>query len=173
MWPHEQPSIYIDSGSLISEVSRMLTHLLTDDLVVETQIAGGGSADLSSSICARKGKKAEWPWDPSFYILNIMVKYILKLTITQVVMQLLQKSSPYLLDPYFEHWGLLLTDKDTDVWVTQVRTVDLFVSASRIYVRKGLIDLQGPHPFVVHTVGGDAPLLAEGPKANGPIWTAW
>lgn len=31
-------------------VPRMLTHLLTDDLVVETQIAGGGSADLSSSI---------------------------------------------------------------------------------------------------------------------------
>lgn len=37
----------------------MLTHLLTDDLVVETQIAGGGSADLSSSICAGKSKKAE------------------------------------------------------------------------------------------------------------------
>lgn len=35
---------------MISEVSRMLTHLLTDDLVVETQIAGGGSADRSSSI---------------------------------------------------------------------------------------------------------------------------
>lgn len=41
---------YADSGTVISEVSRMLTHLLTDDLVVETQIAGGGSADLSSSI---------------------------------------------------------------------------------------------------------------------------
>lgn len=37
------------SGDL-SEVSRVLTHLFTDDLVVETQIAGGGSADLSSSI---------------------------------------------------------------------------------------------------------------------------
>lgn len=37
-------------GTVISKVSRMLTHLLTDDLVVETQIAGGGSADLSSSI---------------------------------------------------------------------------------------------------------------------------
>lgn len=36
----------------VSEVSRVLTHLLTDDLVVETQIAGGGSADLSSSIWA-------------------------------------------------------------------------------------------------------------------------
>lgn len=34
----------------LAEVSRVLTHLLTDDLVVETQIAGGGSADLSSSI---------------------------------------------------------------------------------------------------------------------------
>lgn len=39
----------------------MLTHLLTDDLVVETQIAGGGSADLSSSICARKGKRLNDP----------------------------------------------------------------------------------------------------------------
>lgn len=38
----------------LSEVSRMLTHLLTDDLVVETQIAGGGSADLSSSIWAKE-----------------------------------------------------------------------------------------------------------------------
>lgn len=37
-------------GPVTSEGSRMLTHLLTDDLVVETQIAGGGSADLSSSI---------------------------------------------------------------------------------------------------------------------------
>ena len=41
---------YVDSCPVIPEVSRMLTHLLTDDLVVETQIAGGGSADLSSSI---------------------------------------------------------------------------------------------------------------------------
>lgn len=38
----------------LSEVSRVLTHLLTDDLVVETQIAGGGSADLSSSIWAKE-----------------------------------------------------------------------------------------------------------------------
>lgn len=42
------------SSSDFSEVSRMLTHLLTDDLVVETQIAGGGSADLSSSIWAKE-----------------------------------------------------------------------------------------------------------------------
>lgn len=38
----------------LSEASRVLTHLLTDDLVVETQIAGGGSADLSSSIWAKE-----------------------------------------------------------------------------------------------------------------------
>jgi len=37
-----------------SEDSRVLTHLFTDDLVVETQIAGGGSADLSSSIWAKE-----------------------------------------------------------------------------------------------------------------------
>lgn len=40
----------VDNRAAVSEASRMLTHLLTDDLVVETQIAGGGSADLSSSI---------------------------------------------------------------------------------------------------------------------------
>ncbi len=57
---HKSPSTlysqshYADSWPVISEVSRMLTHLLTDDLVVETQIAGGGSADLSSSIWARE-----------------------------------------------------------------------------------------------------------------------
>lgn len=38
----------------------MLTHLLTDDLVVETQIAGGGSADLSSSICAQEKDSKRW-----------------------------------------------------------------------------------------------------------------
>lgn len=55
-------SHYVDSRPVISEVPRMLTHLLTDDLVVETQIAGGGSADLSSSIWAKKKdiKKVEW-----------------------------------------------------------------------------------------------------------------
>lgn len=47
-------SRYVVSPPEISEVSRMLTHLLTDDLVVETQIAGGGSADLSSSIWAKE-----------------------------------------------------------------------------------------------------------------------
>lgn len=62
---------------------------------------------------------------------------------------------------YFEHRGLLLTDENTDVWVTQVSAVDLLVSASRIDVCEGLIDLQGPNPFVVHPVGGDTPLLAE------------
>lgn len=62
---------------------------------------------------------------------------------------------------YLKHWGLLLTDEHTDVWVTQVSAVDLFVSASRIDVCKGLIDLQGPNPFIVHPVGGDTPLLAE------------
>lgn len=45
---------YVGSQPVISEVSRMPTHLLTDDFVVETQIAGGGSADLSSSIWARE-----------------------------------------------------------------------------------------------------------------------
>lgn len=74
--------------------------------------------------------------------------------------------------PYFEHWGLLLTDEHTDVWVTQVSAVDLFVAASRIDVCKGLIDLQGPDPFIVHPVGGDTPLLAERPQADGPVWTA-
>ncbi len=56
---HKSPSTlysshYADSRPVISDVSRMLTHLLTDDLVVETQIAGGGSADLSSSIWAKE-----------------------------------------------------------------------------------------------------------------------
>lgn len=66
-----------------------------------------------------------------------------------------------LLASYFEHWGLFLTDEHTDVWVTQVSAVDLLVSASRIDVCKGLIDLQGPNPFIVHPVGGDTPLLAK------------
>lgn len=62
---------------------------------------------------------------------------------------------------YFKHGGFLLTDEHTDIWVTQISAVDLFVSASRINVRKGLIDLQGPNPFIVHSVGGDASLLAK------------
>lgn len=61
-WPHAHKSpLTMDSELLCrqpsghpSEVSRVLTHLLTDDLVVETQIAGGGSADLSSSIWAKE-----------------------------------------------------------------------------------------------------------------------
>lgn len=61
---------------------------------------------------------------------------------------------------YFEHRGLLFTNEHSDVWVTQVGTVNLFVSASRIHVCKSLIDLQGPHPFVMHPVGGNTPLLA-------------
>lgn len=73
---------------------------------------------------------------------------------------------------HFEHGGLLLTDEHADVGVTQVCAVDLFVSASRVDVSEGLIDLQGPNPFVVHPVGGDAPLLAERPQADGPVWTA-
>lgn len=51
---------YADGRAVISEVSRMLTHLLTDDLVVETQIAGGGSADLSSSIWAKEKDGSKW-----------------------------------------------------------------------------------------------------------------
>lgn len=62
---------------------------------------------------------------------------------------------------YFEHWSLLLTDQHSDVWVTQVSAVDLLVSASRIDMCEGFIDLQGPNPFIVHPVGGDTPLLAE------------
>lgn len=89
--------------------------------------------------------------------------------VTHVIMQLLQKSSSAFLDSYFEHRGLLLTDEHADVWVTQIRAVDLFVSAARIYVREGLVDLQGPHAFIVHAVGGDTPLLAKRPKANGPV----
>lgn len=34
----------------IQSVNLSLTHLFTEDLVVATQSAGGGSADLSSSI---------------------------------------------------------------------------------------------------------------------------
>lgn len=62
---------------------------------------------------------------------------------------------------YFEHRGLLFTDEHTNVWVTQVSAVDLFISAARIDVCKGLIDLQGPHPFVMHAVCGNTPLLAK------------
>lgn len=66
-----------------------------------------------------------------------------------------------ILASYFEHRSLLLTDENTDVWVTQVSAVDLLVSPSRIDVCEGLIDLQGPNPFIVHPVGGNTPLLAE------------
>lgn len=62
---------------------------------------------------------------------------------------------------YFEHGGLLLTDEHTDVWVTQVSAVDLFVPSTRINVSKGLVDLQGPNALVMNPVGGDTPLLAE------------
>lgn len=57
------------SSSDLSEVSRMLTHLLTDDLVVETQIAGGGSADLSSSIWAKE-KDITGLNDPKYLAVN-------------------------------------------------------------------------------------------------------
>lgn len=73
---------------------------------------------------------------------------------------------------YFEHWCLLLTNEHTDVWVAQISAVDLFVSAAGIDVRKGLIDLQGPNPFVVHPVGGDTSLLAQRPQADGPVRAA-
>lgn len=53
----------------LSEVSRVLTHLLTDDLVVETQIAGGGSADLSSSIWAKE-KDITGLNDPKYLAVN-------------------------------------------------------------------------------------------------------
>lgn len=56
-------------SSDLSEVSRMLTHLLTDDLVVETQIAGGGSADLSSSIWAKE-KDITGLNDPKYSAVN-------------------------------------------------------------------------------------------------------
>ena len=69
--------------------------------------------------------------------------------------------APGALTSYLKHRGLLLTDEHADVRVTQVSAVDLFVSSSRIHMRKCLIDLQGPHPFVVHPVGGDTPLLPE------------
>lgn len=62
---------------------------------------------------------------------------------------------------YFEHWCFLLTDEHADVWVTQVSAVDFFVSATRIDVCEGLVDLQGPDPLIVHPVGGDTPLLTE------------
>lgn len=62
---------------------------------------------------------------------------------------------------HFQHRGLLLTDEHADVGISQISAVDLFVSASRINVREGLVDLQGPHPFVVHPVGGDTPLLPQ------------
>lgn len=39
-------------------------------------------------------------------------------------------------------------------------------------MRKGLVDLQGPHAFVVHSVRGDTPLLAQRPEADGPIRAA-
>lgn len=74
---------------------------------------------------------------------------------------------------YFEHRSFLLTDEHTDVWVTQVSAVDLFVSASRIDVCKGLIDLQGPHPLIMHAVCGYTPLLAKWPQADSPVWTTW
>lgn len=70
---------------------------------------------------------------------------------------------------YFEHRGLLLTDENTDVWVSQVGAVNLLVSASRVDVRKGFVDLQGPDAFIVYPVRGDASLLAQGPQADGPI----
>lgn len=73
---------------------------------------------------------------------------------------------------YFQHWGLLLTNEHTDVWVPQVSAVDLFVSSSRINMSEGLVDLQGPNTLVVHPVGGDAPLLAEGPQPDGAIGAA-
>lgn len=53
----------------LSEASRVLTHLLTDDLVVETQIAGGGSADLSSSIWAKE-KDITGLNDPKYLAVN-------------------------------------------------------------------------------------------------------
>lgn len=74
---------------------------------------------------------------------------------------------------YFKHRSFLLTDEDADVRVAQVGAVDLFVSASRVNVCKGLIDLQGPDSFIMHPVGGDTPLLAQRPQADGPIWAAW
>lgn len=37
---------------------------------------------------------------------------------------------------------------------------------------EGLVDLQGPDAFIVHPVRGDAPLLAEGPQADGPVGAA-
>lgn len=42
-----------------------LTHLFTVDFVVATQIAGGGSADLSSSIWKQPTKTAVWNADSS------------------------------------------------------------------------------------------------------------
>lgn len=73
------------------------------------------------------------------------------------------------LTSYFEHRGLFLADEHTDVWVSQVRAVNLLVPASRVNVCEGLVDLQGPDAFVVYPVRGDAPLLAERPQADGPV----
>ena len=74
--------------------------------------------------------------------------------------------------PYFEHRSLLLTDEHADVWVAEVSAIDLFVPASGVNVCEGLVDLEGPHPFVVDPIGGDTPLLTERPKTYGPIGTA-
>lgn len=43
----------VASSFTSSQKAAVLTHLLTVDFVVETQMAAGGSADLSSSICPR------------------------------------------------------------------------------------------------------------------------
>lgn len=37
---------------------------------------------------------------------------------------------------------------------------------------EGLVDLQGPHSFLMNPVGGDTPLLPEWPQADSPVWTA-
>lgn len=73
------------------------------------------------------------------------------------------------LTSYLQHRSLLLTDQHADVWVSQVSAVDFLVSASGIYMCKGLVDLQGPDAFIMHPVRGDAPLLAERPQADGPV----
>jgi hypothetical protein len=57
----EQWLLVSGTSVIISRISKpwpgsqcLLTHLFTVDLVVATQIAGGGSADLSSSICGKE-----------------------------------------------------------------------------------------------------------------------